>query len=61
MIRSTNERIHADFSSEILNVPKLSHFLEARKSVTLRGVTIWRLYSYFHKKKFQIHPVKFQF
>ena len=48
MIGSATERIQTNFSSEILRVPKLSHFCEAEKgvtiwvSVTIRVVTIWR-------------------
>ena len=45
------ERILANFSSEILNEPKESHFCEAKKGVTfrvcvtIRGLTILTLYS----------------
>ena len=48
MICSTTAKNQASYSSDILRVPKLSHFSEAEKgvtiwvSVTIRVVTIWR-------------------
>ena len=42
MICSTTAKNQASYSSDILRVPKLSHFSEAEKGVTIWvSVTIW--------------------
>ena len=70
MICSTTEKNQAFYSSEILHVPKQSHFREAKKGVTTWvcvttwGVTTWRHYSiYFYFQNmcviYKIEPHEF--